>query len=401
MSVCRFLLNPHRRGRLDIDDATAAVIGRGDVLEFHRSIPGYCATPLVSLPALARRLGVGQILVKDESKRFHLSAFKVLGASYAMSCYYRAAWQGKYAEPFAFADLFNGRVRDKLGPVTFCTATDGNHGRAVAWMASLTGNRSVIYMPGNSVRSRIANIEREGATVVVVDGTYDDAVSGVARDAAENGWQIISDTAYPGYTTIPLHVIAGYSTLFREIDDGLAEFDLTGIDVVFIQSGVGSLAAAAVWHYRRGQTASRRTALVNIEPHEADCLMASARTSDGVMRSTTGSQKTIMAGLNCGTPSLVAWPIIKQGMDLFISLPDEWCEQAVGTYYHPADADPQIISGESGAAGMAGLLALCSSDSLAPARKELDLHKLSRVLLINTEGATDPDNFAKIIGAAT
>ena len=397
--MCQFLVNPHRRTRLELDPFSKAAFGSSDILDFHHSIPGHRETPLVSLPILARRLGVGNILVKDESFRFGLNAFKVLGASYAICRHFQDQWQARFAEPLVYSDLFNRRVRDRLGPVTFCAATDGNHGRAVAWTASQMGCNSFVYVPSDTVRARVRSIENEGATVVVVDGTYDDTVSQVARDAATNGWQIISDTAYPGYTTVPLYVTAGYSTLFGEVDRSLAASGTPDMDVLFVQSGVGSLAAAATWHYRRPGTVARPR-LVNVEPVSADCLMESARSQNGDLRSSGSSPSSIMAGLNCGTPSLVAWPIIRQGMDVFMSISDSYSEEAVRTFYYSEKTDPRIVSGESGAAGLAGLLALCGCDSFAPAREALGLNSNSRILLLNTEGATDPENFEKIVRAA-
>ena len=397
--MCQFFVNPHRRAPLELDPAAKAAFDSSDILKFHRSIPGYKETPLVSLPILAQRLGVREILVKDESFRFDLNAFKVLGASYAICRFFQERWQARFADPLVFSDLFNRHVSDRLEPVTFCTATDGNHGRAVAWIASQMGCNSFVYVPGDTVRARVRAIENEGATVVVVNGTYDDTVSQVARDSVTNGWQIISDTAYPGYTTVPLNVMAGYSTLFGEIDKSLAASGTSDVDIVFLQSGVGSLAAAATWHYRK-PAAPARPRLVNVEPLSADCLMESARSQNGDLRSTGCSPSSIMAGLNCGTPSLVAWPIIRQGIDVFMSMSDCYSEEAVRTFYYPEQTDPRLISGESGAAGLAGLLALCSRDSFAPAREELDLNSESRILLINTEGATDPVNFEKIVKAA-
>jgi diaminopropionate ammonia-lyase len=398
--MCQFLVNPHRQTPLELDLAAKAAFDSSDILKFHRSIPGYKETPLVSLPILAQRLGVRDILVKDESFRFDLNAFKVLGASYAICRFFKERWQARFAEPLVFSDLFNRHVRDRLEPVTFCTATDGNHGRAVAWIASQMGCDSFVYVPGDTVRARVRAIENEGATVVVVNGTYDDTVSQVARDSATNGWQIISDTAYPGYTTVPLHVMAGYSTLFSEIDRSLAASGTSDVDFLFLQSGVGSLAAAATWHYRR-PAAPAHPRLVSVEPLSADCLMESARSQNGELRSTRCYPSSIMAGLNCGTPSLVAWPIIRQGIDVFMSMSDCYSEEAVRTFYYPEKTDPRLISGESGAAGLAGLLALCSRDSFAPAREALDLNSDSRILIINTEGATDPVSFEKIVKAAT
>ncbi|HUV31739.1 MAG TPA: diaminopropionate ammonia-lyase [Acidobacteriota bacterium] len=394
--MCDYLINPHRRAEPDFDSDIVSAFESRDIFPFHQALPGYAPTPLLSLPTLAGRLGLRRVLVKDESHRLGLSAFKVLGASYAIYRFLKRRSEAATGKPFEIADFFRRDQAARGNSVTFCTATDGNHGRAVAWTAKLVGQRAVIYMPRGSVRARVESIEKENAKVFIVDGNYDDAVKQAAADADLNGWQIISDTAYPGYMEIPAWVQAGYTTLFREIDESLAGSPAVETDVVFIQSGVGSLAAAAAWHNVRGRS-GRRPGLVNVEPSAADCLLASARSSSGDVRSTTGSRDTIMAGLNCGTPSLVAWPVVKQVVDVFMSIPDRFSKRAMRTFYHPGRSDERIESGESGAAGLGALLALCEAASLAPAREALGLGSDSTILLINTEGATDPVNFRKVV----
>jgi len=367
-----------------------------DIQEFHSSLEAYRPTPLLYLPSLADSLGVREVLVKDESHRLELNAFKVLGASYAIYRFVKREWEKRFKESFEIRCLFDGRAREALGEITFCTATDGNHGRAVAWMAARTNQPAVIYVPDNTVQSRVQSIADEGATVIAVNGSYDDAVQRTAIDARGSGWQVISDTAYPGYVEIPAWVMAGYTTMFREIEVMLAGRDEPPFDLVFVQSGVGSLAAAATWYYV-SQYGEHRPKLISVEPTDADCLLGSARSTDGRMRSTRSQQNSIMAGLNCGTPSVVAWPIIKQGIDLFISISDRHCEEAVRRYYYPTGDDPRIVSGESGAAGLAGLLALDKENAFAGVGEKLGIGADSRILLINTEGATDPVSFQEII----
>lgn len=325
------------------------------VLRFHETLPEYQPTPLHSLTDLARELGIASLLVKDESARFGLKAFKALGASWAIH-----------------------RFLDRQGRagVTFAAATDGNHGRAVAWSARLTGNRAVIYVPRQTVRARIDAIRGEGAEVIVVDGTYDDAVRRADHDSKINGWQVISDTAYPGYMEIPAWVIEGYSTMFREIQ--------ARPDIVIIQAGVGGLAAATVKYFAGAK-------IVCVQPSAADGLLESASSENGEPRSTQKSQRTIMAGLACGTPSLSAWPVLKRGVTLFMSVDDRFAAEAMRRLH------PRIISGETGAAGLAGLIALCREPEFVQSKEQLGLCGESSVLVISTEGDTDPENYRAIV----
>jgi diaminopropionate ammonia-lyase len=342
----------------------------GDVESFHRTLPGYEPTPLVKLPDLARELHVGELWVKDESKRLGLNAFKVLGASYAVHRFMRAQPAGA-----AF---------------TFATATDGNHGRAVAWAAKRLGQKAVVFVPRNTVPARIEAIRAEGAEVVVVDGTYDDTVRRAAGEAAECGWQVISDTAYPGYTEIPAWIMEGYTTLFAESARQLEAAGRGPPTAVLLQAGVGGLACAGTLFYWR---LGKRPKLVSVEPTDADCLRESIASPDGGIREARGKQDSIMAGLNCGTPSLLAWPVIRAGMDGFLAVDDEYAREAMRRL-----AKAGIVSGESGAAGLAGLLALRQETGLAAAARDLVLGDGARVLLISTEGATDPASYEKIVG---
>ena len=361
-----------------------------DIRAFHGAIEGYEPSPIIGLPGLARRLGVGEIWVKDESRRFGLQAFKGLGASYAIYRFLASRREITGRNPFAAGN------RLPAGKYTFCTATDGNHGRAVAWISRLFQQNAVIYMPSSTVPARIKNIEAEGARVLIVDGTYDRAVARAAEDATKNGWQVIADTAYPGYIEIPDDIMAGYMTMFLEIEEqsSLHDREKPKIDIVILPGGVGSFAAAAAVYYSH-RYGDNRPALAVVEPIEAACLLESAVKGDIV--SATGTLTTIMAGLNCGTPSLTAWPILKHTIDLFLGISDNFAKAAMRAYYFPEATDPRVISGESGAAALAGLLALMASDSLREAREFLNLSRASRILVINTEGNTDQDAFSRII----
>jgi diaminopropionate ammonia-lyase len=344
---------------------------------FHASLAEYRPTPLHSLPGLARELGVGGIFVKDESQRLGLNAFKVLGASWAAHRFFET----------------NGGGAD-----TLASATDGNHGRAVAWAAQQAGKRAVIYVPRHTVPARIAAIQAEGAEVVVVDGTFDDAVRRADEDSRANHWQVFSDTGYPGYMEIPAWIMEGYSTMFAEIDAQLTDLLSQTPDIVMVQAGVGGLAGAAVRHFL-GAEQKRRPMLVSVQPSAADSLLESASSGDGAAHATRGNQDTMMAGLACGMPSLVAWPILKRGVTLFVSVEDRFAAEAMQRLYFPAVGDPRIISGEAGAAGLAGLIALCRATEFADALKRLGVSSCTSVLVVNSEGDTDPVNFAKVTGS--
>ena len=366
-----------------------------DIESFHRSIPGYRPTPLIGLPALAERLDLGELVVKDESHRFGLKAFKAMGASYAIFRFVKEQWERQLGVQFELTNLYQAGLLNQLDLRPLCTATDGNHGRAVAWFAGLIGQRAVIYVPAGTVQARIDNIRREGAQVVIIDGDYDETVRRMAGDAERHGWHVISDTSYPGYTQVPAWIMAGYTTMFREITQARQALNVPGhFTHVFLQSGVGSFAASAAWYFTHHNDRPR---LIAVEPTQADCLMESIRHGDGQARVSRGSSRTIMAGLNCGTPSLIAWPLIRDSYNYFMTISDEYARKAMRRYYYPESADPRVTSGESGAAGLAALLALIENPGLSETKHNLGLGSDSRVLLFNTEGDTDPDNFAAIV----
>lgn len=372
MSPMRFVFNPFlRRGE-------AAAPPRAAVLEFHRSLPGYAPTPLRSCPGLAKALGVGGLVVKDEAHRFGLKAFKGLGASWALH-----------------RILEDGRAAGTPPPKAVATATDGNHGRAVAWAARRAGIPATIFIPAASAPSRVEAIRREGAHVTLVQGTYDDAVRQCAEESASNGWQVMADTGYEGYLAIPRLVAEGYSTLFTEADSQIEMASLPRPDLLIVQGGVGALACAAVEHFRGHRT---RPAIAVVEPEDADCLLESIASPDGQPRTARGRQTSIMAGLNCGEVSLAAWPTLRAGVDLFFSIEDRHAEEAMRRLRHAVAGDPPIEAGESGAAGLAGLLALLTEDALRGARERLSLSDRTFVMVLNTEGATDPEAFRRIVG---
>ncbi|HEX7503075.1 MAG TPA: diaminopropionate ammonia-lyase [Acidobacteriota bacterium] len=394
--MCKYAFNESCQKSPAWSGQEYAFLKDGDMLEFHRSLPGYEPTPLRELPDLAFRSGLGALFVKDESRRFGIKAFKALGASYAIYRFLKKRWLDSFTAPFTPESFRDQGTLAKLGEFTFCAATDGNHGRAVAWTARMLGQKAVIYMPADSVEARIENIRGEGADVVLVEGTFDLCVRRCAADAARNGWQAISDTAYPGYREIPGWILLGYTSIFAELEGLLHGSDKPNVDAVILPAGVGGLAAAGAFYYSKHYGAGRPV-LICVEPVSSDCFLESVRHGRGRALATRGKQTSIMAGLNCGVPSPLAWPIVRDAVHFFLAIGDKWAEQAMRRYYHPLGMDPRLISGESGASGLAALLALTNSDKLASIRHKLPLSQNSRVLLINTEGDTDPVNFKKIV----
>lgn len=349
----RWFGNPHRGDAPPVGSPPST----DEILRFHRSLPGYLPTPLHALPALAASLGIASIHLKDESHRLGLGAFKVMGAAWAIQ---RARAAG-------------------LNATTLSTATAGNHGRAVAWTAKTLGLAAVIYIPAGADPVRVQAIRSEGARIVMVDGGYDEAVMRCAADSAESGWQVISDTGYPGYLQIPAWVSEGYSTIAVEADAELERRGEPPPDLVLVQGGVGSFAAAMAGHYAR---AHPRPRIVVVEPVEAACLMASARTGSGEPAESRGSGQTIMSGLNCARVSLAAWPVIRSVVEDFLVVTDSDAVAAIERLGSPAGADPEVLAGPSGAAGVAGLLALATlGEEAGPG-----LGPSTRVLVFNTEG---------------
>ncbi len=388
------VINPYRRNTDDFAAIDGGAFANPDILAVHSSLPAYQPTPLRVLSQRAKSLGIGNLFVKDEGHRFDLKAFKALGASYAIYRYIKDVFAKEGREVAPPEEFYR---RPELIPekrFTFCTATDGNHGRGVAWVARLLRQNAVIYLPKDTVVDRIQAIVDEGAQVNVISGHYDDAVNRVREDAARNGWTMISDTSWAGYTKIPQWIMAGYLTLFREIHH--AEDQAPHIDFAFVQAGVGALAAAAAWYYNIEYTANP-VRIVSVEPTQAACMLESIKSPDGQPRTATGDFDTIMAGLNCGTPSPVAWPHVKHGFDAFMTITDEHGLNAMRAYYNPDRDDPRLTSGESGAAGLAALTALCESPQLKEGRAVLGLDQHSRVLLLNTEADTDTEAFRRLV----
>jgi diaminopropionate ammonia-lyase len=352
-----------------------------DPIVVHRRLPDYRPSPLVDQPWLAERLGVGRVVVKDETTRLGLPAFKMLGASYAV---YRVLVERLGREPAweTVDDL--ARAAAPLRPLELVAATDGNHGCAVARMARLLRFDARILVPQGMARARVAAIRAEGAVVEEVDGDYDEAVRRSAGRAGP-GRVVVSDTSWPGYETTPRYVVQGYSTIFAETDEQLGG---TAPDAVILPCGVGAFAAAAIGHYKDPGRPGRPPTLLGVEPTGAACVQASLQA--GAPTVVPGPHRSIMAGLNCGTVSRIAWPLLRAGMDVMVAIDDEWARRAMRDL-----AMVGVAAGETGAAGLGAGLALAASDRAA----EHGLTPESTVLLICTEGPTDPERYAAIVGS--
>jgi len=374
------LLNRHRQRDYAVAPPSPAARG------LHRDLPGYGETPLRCLPDTARRLGLAEVSIKDESSRLGLPAYKVLGAAWATWRVLQRRFGEELTEWCSLEDL---RRRLAGSPLRLVTATDGNHGRGVARVARWLGLEAEVYVPSGTAESRILGIASEGARVVEVDGTYDQAVERAAAVRGENVLQI-QDHGWPGYEEIPQWVAEGYETIFAETDEQLASLGRGAPHLVLVQIGVGTLASAAVRHWRRAGLA-HRPVLVGVEPTGAACALRSIEAGHPVLID-AGAHSSIMAGLNCGTPSSAAWPDLLAGIDAFVAVEDERARTAMREL-----AGAGIVAGESGAAGLAGLAELMAPEH-EPTRASLGVGRETRVLLISTEGATDPAAYEQIVG---
>ena len=363
---------------------------------FHRSFPQYSITPLARLDGMAKYLGLGNLFVKDESYRFGLNAFKVLGGSFAMARYI-AQQMGKDVGEMTYDYLTSEQLRKEFGQATFFTATDGNHGRGVAWAANKLGQKAVVHMPKGSSKSRFDNIAKEGAKVTIEEVNYDDCVRMAAKEAEEtkNG-VIVQDTAWDGYEEIPSWIMQGYGTMASEAAEQLRQTGVNRPTHVFVQAGVGSLAGAVVGYFAN-LFPNDPPKFVVMEARAADCLYQGALAGDGSPRIVTGDLQTIMAGLACGEPNTISWDILRNHVTAFLSCPDWVSAKGMRMLGVPVKGDPTVISGESGAVGMGALDAIMCDDTYKELREALELDRFSQVLMFSTEGNTDPMKFRRVI----
>lgn len=361
------------------------------VRSFHASFPVYIETPLVELKNTAKALGLGSIYVKDESYRFGLNAFKVLGGSYAMGNYL-AKRLGKSITEMPYDKLISDEVRKELGNMTFVTATDGNHGRGVAWTAKQLQQKSVVYMPKGSAEERLMNIRAEGADASITDLNYDEAVRLANTQAEQKGWVMVQDTAWEGYEDIPGWIMQGYGTMGYEAYMQLPEKPTH----IFLQAGVGSMAGAVAGFFAAAYGEDRPIITI-VEPNKADCIFRTAEAADGTLHFVTGDMNTIMAGLACGEPCSIGWNVLRDYADNFISCPDYAAAQGMRLLGNPEAGDTKVISGESGASAFGCVAEVMRDPSLAELRRKLRLDESSRVLFFSTEGDTDKENYKSIV----
>ncbi|PSW05223.1 diaminopropionate ammonia-lyase [Photobacterium lipolyticum] len=358
---------------------------------FHQKVEGYQPTPLQSLDCLAKEIGVGKILVKDEAYRFDLCAFKMLGGAYAIARLLCDEYQLDI-NTFDFDKLKND-ITEKM---TFATATDGNHGRGVAWAANKLGQNAVVYMPKGAADERVNNIRALGAKCIVTDMNYDDTVRLAIKTAEECGWKVVQDTAWEGYTKIPTWIMQGYTTMAAEAVDQMQSQGINQPTHVFLQAGVGAM-AGGVLGYLCDKFGADNLHSVVVEPDQADCIYRSGISADGGMVNVDGDLATIMVGLACGEPNPLGWPVLRDCSTQFVSCQDNVAALGMRVLGNPLGSDPRVVSGESGAVG-AGLLAAIYYH---PQREELmakmGLTKDSVVLLINTEGDTDPVHYREVV----
>ena len=351
--------------------------------------PGYAETPLYALPALARSAAVASIHYKDEGSRFGLGSFKALGGAYAVARLLCRELGQRLGRSVSHTELQeNPALREACAGITVTCATDGNHGRSVAWGAQMLGCQCVIYIHATVSAGRKQAIARYGAQVLRTSGNYDDAVQQADRDARANGWFVISDTSYPGYMDVPRDVMQGYQLMVHEAVRALPDWPTH----VFVQAGVGGF-AAAVCAYFWERAPAQRPVFVVVEPERADCLLQSARA--GSVVAVKGELDTLMAGLACGEVSLLAWDFLATGANAFCTIPDAAAVDAMRLLARPRPGEPLIVAGESAVAGLAAAL-LTAQDRTA--RASLGLAPDSRVLLFGSEGDTDPDLYRQLVG---
>ncbi len=382
--------------KTELKDFDSAVMG--EVRNFHKTLPDYEPTPLVDLKALAKQLGVKQLLVKDESKRFGLNAFKVLGGSYAMGKYI-ANTLNMNMNDLPFDVMISDETKKKLGDVTFVTATDGNHGRGVAWTANRLKQKARVYMPKGSAQMRFDNIAKEGAYVEITDLNYDDAVRKGNAEVEENvakgnNYVMVQDTAWEGYEEIPLWIMQGYATIMSEVLEQIGDTKPTH---VFVQAGVGSFAGAMQGLLSK-KFGKDRPVVVVCEPHGANCIYTSFKANDGKPHNLTGDLTTIMAGLSCGEPSTISYDILKDYTDFSVSCDDAIAAHGMRVLSNPLCGDSRIISGESGAVGLGLVSTLLDKEKgFSDIAKQIGLDEHSIVLCVSTEGDTDVDGFRKAV----
>lgn len=365
------------------------------VKNFHMTIDRYRATPLVKLERLAERLNVKSIFVKDESHRFGLNAFKSLGGTYAVAKLLCNKLSIEIKD-VSFEYFNRPEIHEKIKAMVFVTATDGNHGRGLAWAVNKLGCRSVVYMPKGSSEIRLKAINDEGAEAYITEFNYDDAVRYAAQKAEANDWILIQDTAWEGYEEIPNWITQGYTTMAAESYEQLRLEGCRRPTHIFLQAGVGSMAGSVLGYYANRFKEDCPKAVI-VEPEKANCIFKSAVINDGKPHGVTGDLATIMAGLACGEPNPVTWEILRDMGHAYVSCPDSVSAQGTRVMAAPLGNDKKIISGESGSVGVGLLSLILRDEAYSKLKKDLGIDEHSEILCFSTEGDTDPENYERIV----
>lgn len=366
--------------------------------KFHESFDQYTVTPLSNLDNLAKHIGLKGIYLKDESYRFGLNAFKVLGGSFAMGKYLASRLNRDISE-LGYKELISEDIKKELGDIVFATATDGNHGRGVAWTANKLNQKSVVYMPKGSSETRLKAIQAyEGAEASITEVNYDDAVRIATDYANKNNGVVIQDTAWEGYEEIPAWIMQGYGTMALESIEQLRNNKIERPTHVFLQAGVGSLAGAVQGVFASMYGDDCPTTVI-VESNLADCLYKSAKS--GEMQNVGGEMQTIMAGLACGEPNTISWEVLKNHSAAFVSCPDWVAANGMRVLGNPIKGDDQVVSGESGAVTTGLLFEVMTNPEYAQMKEDLKLDENSKVLLFSTEGDTDPKVYKEIVWQGT
>ena len=395
MNNFHFVHLPHTKAYGDVSTTAFGLEQAQRVRHFHQSFPEYSVTPLVKLEVLAEELGVQSIYVKDESYRFGLNAFKVLGGSYAIA---REIGRllGLKEEELTLDRLLAPDVKERLGTLTFVTATDGNHGRGVAWTAQRLGHRAVVFMPKGTAAERLENIRRLGAEASITNVNYDDTVRLARAYAAEHKGIVVQDTSWEGYDEVPLHIMQGYTTMGSEIVEQLEAYGNIKPTHVFLQAGVGAMAGAMAG-FIADYYKERRPLITIVEPNQADCIYRTALANDGQLHTVGGALDSIMAGLCCGEPCSLGWRQLAAYADNFVAMPDRAAALGMRVLGSPMGSDAAVVAGESGAAGFGLAMAALWEQDLAELKRSLQLDAKSVILCISTEGATDVANYRRIM----
>lgn len=381
------------------EDKNLELMSLGNVAKarfFHSSFPQYSITPLARLDGMAKYLGLGGLFVKDESFRFGLNAFKVLGGSFAMARYI-AKEMGRDVSEMTYDYLTSEAFHREFGQATFFTATDGNHGRGVAWTANRLKQKAVVYMPQGSALERLHNIQALGADASITDLNYDDAVRLANEGAEKYGWVMVQDTAWEGYEDIPAWIMQGYTTMALEAVQQLEQIRAQRPTHIFLQAGVGALSGGLTGFFADLYGDEERPIITIVEPNKADCIYRTAQANDGKLHFVTGRMDTIMAGLACGEPCTIGWEVLRDHADNFVSCPDYVAAKGMRVLGNPMPGDQRVISGESGAATLGFVAEVMQNESLDWLREALQLNENSRVLCFSTEGDTDRANYRRIV----